>query len=97
MTQVANFTDFSIDISELKRSRIYHPPFPKGWARVVAEIDPSYAYDPGEKLESWCLRNTHGRFGYIHIYPSKAIIYFEQHSDGILFKMLDGAVACLEQ
>jgi hypothetical protein len=49
-------------------------------------------FESTKPYQKWIIENTYGRFGIVQSQP-KSVIYFEDHKDAILFKLMDAEEA----
>lgn len=83
--ELVSFTNYDVSPRTILATRLSSGPFPPSWERV--EFDYSSHYE--RPLILWLAQNIRGRFGYILI-SQKAIVYFEDVADLMLFRILDG-------
>ncbi len=83
------FTGLDLGSGELLVNREVRGPFLPSWSRVLIDIDTIEILNLYRK---WTIQNTYGRFGLVVADP-KTAIYFEDHKDAILFKLMDAEEA----
>jgi hypothetical protein len=81
------FTELDVYPREMLAERWVSGPFPPSWERL--EID--YSNHNVRPLVAWVAKNIPGRFGIIQL-SRKAVVYFEDVADLMLFRMLDGEI-----
>lgn len=72
-------------------------PCPATWTRLEFDIDGFYDNVLG-KVDSWICQSINGRWGsYIGHGGHKAVVFFEDDNDAVLFRLMSGETAWKEQ
>lgn len=94
------FTGVEIDPEELlyeHTARLVKSPYPSHFTRLEF-TSPDHTINSLYATNNWIRQNVFGRWGsYISENMKTVVLFFEDDSDAILFKLLDGPKHCIEQ
>lgn len=94
------FTGVNIDPCSLlyeHTDRLVPCPYPSHYTRLEFS-SPMYTIKSLYAINNWIRENVFGRWGsYVAENLQTVVLFFEDASDAILFKLLDGPTICIEE
>jgi hypothetical protein len=100
--RAVRFTGVTLNASDILGkygNRKTKGPFPKHWERVQVQIHQhDYGKDFIQLMDEYIAKHFEGKWGvYKNDYESALVVFFEDGNDAIMFKLMDGATAYLNQ